>query len=124
MKTQVYRFSVDDKSGAFQKRLRHSTHYASPDSIAGAFGPCVSNRKNVRAQPGDKNASLDHRFLTPSVDVRKQCENASVDAMLFVRFPATKNGGFQKRIMWIRPKSLISQHVMVLVCDTMIDEEI
>ena len=38
-----------------------TSHYASPNSIAGAIGACVSNRKNVRAEPGDKNASLDHR---------------------------------------------------------------
>ena len=63
-----------------------------------AIGACVSNRKNVQAEPGDKNASLHHRFLAPSVDGRKRCENASVDAELFIRFRATKNGGFQKRI--------------------------
>ena len=68
------------------------------DSIAGAIGACVLNRKNVRAEPGDENASLDHRFSAPSVDGRKRCENASVDAELFIRFRGTKNGGFQKRI--------------------------
>ena len=61
------------------------------DSIAGAIGACVLNRKNVRAEPGDENASLDHRFSAPSVDGRKRCENASVDAELFIRNQQTNN---------------------------------
>ena len=68
------------------------------DSIAGAIGACVLNRKNVRAEPGDENASLDHGFSAPSVDGQKRCENASVDAELFICFRGTKNGGFQRRI--------------------------
>ena len=79
------------------------------DSIAGAIGACVLNRKNVRAEPGDENASLDHRFSAPSVDGRKRCENASVDAELFIRFRGTKNGGFQKCISVDR--ALIDWHL-------------
>ena len=43
LKTQVYRFSVDGKNGAFQNA--YVTTNASPENIAGAIGACVSNRK-------------------------------------------------------------------------------
>ena len=67
-----------------------TSHYASPNSIAGAIGAYVSNGKNIRAEPGDKNASLDHRFSARSVDGRKRCENTNVDAEVFIRFRVTK----------------------------------
>ena len=95
----VNHFSGDGKNGAFQKRYV-TTHYPSSDSIAGAIGGSVSNRKNVRAETGDKNAYLDHRFSAPCVDGRKRCENASVDVKLFIRFRVNKSGGFQKRIAY------------------------
>ena len=71
----VHSLSVDGKNGAFQKRLRHNS-LCKTDTIAGAIGVCVSNRKNVREEHGDKNVYLDHRFLAPSVDVRQRCEGA------------------------------------------------
>ena len=68
---------------------------ASPDSIAGAIGACVSKRKNVRAEPGDKNASLEHRLSPTSLDGRKRCENASVETA-FYPFSGNQKRRFSK----------------------------
>ena len=46
LKTQVYRFSVDGKNGAFQKRLRHNS-LCKTNSVAGAIGACVSNEQSL-----------------------------------------------------------------------------
>jgi len=56
-KTELFR-NAYVTTGAFQK-LYVTTQL---QFLAGATGACVLNRTNVRAEPGDENAFLDHRF--------------------------------------------------------------
>ena len=86
LKTQVYRFSVDGKNGAFQKRLRHNSL-------------CKRRQHRWRywSMRIEQKKTSEQRI---NVFQLRVCtfENASVDAELFIRFWVTKNGGFQKRI--------------------------
>jgi len=63
------------------------------DSIAGATGECVFEQKKRRSRAWWRKRIFGSSFSSPSVDSRKRCENASVDAELFILFPF-----FQKRI--------------------------
>ena len=89
-------FLCGRQKGSFSKKLTSQLIMQAPIASLALLEHAYRTEKTSVLT---KKASLDHCFSAPSVDGRKRCENASVDEELFIRFWATKNGGFQKRII-------------------------